>query len=261
MKGPFKVLVGCKRVIDYAVKVRIAPNGKGVEDGATVKHSMNPFDEIALEEAIRLKDKLPISEIIAISCGPPLSQETIRSALALGADRGIHVPFTNEEIPLMNSQLISKIFKEIITKEGNVGLVMLGKQAIDSDSAQTGPMLAGLLNWSQALFASKVQVIDGGDKEEDISLIADSDVDSGIERHQISLPSVVTADLRLNKPRYATLPNIMKAKRKPIETMDILPKLLQTNPHYITTSFMEPPKRKKGSFIGVEELVEKIKNL
>lgn len=260
MKGPFKVLVGCKRVIDYAVKVRIAPNRKGVEDGATVKHSMNPFDEIALEEAIRLRDKLPISEIIAISCGPPSSQETIRSALALGADRGIHVPFTNEEIPLMNSQLISKIFKEIITKEGNVGLVMLGKQAIDSDSAQTGPMLAGLLNWSQALFASNIQILEG-QKEEDISLIIDSDVDSGIERHQISLPSVVTADLRLNKPRYATLPNIMKAKRKVIETMDILPKLLQTNPHYITTSFMEPPKRKKGSFIEVKELVEKIRNL
>ena len=147
MKGPIKILVGCKRVIDYAVKVRISPNGIGVEDGPTVKHSMNPFDEIALEEAISLKNKLPISEIIAISCGPPSCKEVLRSALALGADKGIYVPISKENHHLMNPQLICKIFKEIINKEVNVGLVILGKQAIDDDAAQTGPMLAGFLNW------------------------------------------------------------------------------------------------------------------
>ncbi|CAI8029922.1 Electron transfer flavoprotein subunit beta [Geodia barretti] len=195
-----RVLVGCKRVIDYAVKVRVKPDKTGVvKEG--VKHSMNPFDEIALEEAVRLKEKQVASEVIAVSCGPQACQETLRTALAMGADRALHVEVSGSEYEGLLPLGVAKILAALVKKE-EANLVVLGKQAIDDDCNQTGQMLAALLDWPQATFASAVSVEGEG-------LAVTREVDGGLENVRLSLPAVVTADLRLNEPRYATLPNIM----------------------------------------------------
>ena len=244
-----KILVPVKRVVDYNVKIRVKPDGSGVEL-ANVKMSMNPFDEIAVEEAIRLKEKGQATEIIAVSVGPAKSQETIRTALAMGADRGILVE-TPEGAPV-EPLAVAKLLKGIVEAEAP-GLVILGKQAIDDDCNQTGQMLAALLNWSQATFASKVAIEDG-------AALVTREVDGGLETLKMKLPAIVTTDLRLNEPRYASLPNIMKAKKKPLDVkkpedfgVDIAPRLkvLQTT---------EPPARKSGVRVSsVAELVEKLK--
>ena len=230
-----KALVPVKRVVDYNVKVRVKSDGSGV-DIANVKMSMNPFDEIAVEEAIRLKEKGKVTEIVAVSIGPQQAQETLRTALAMGADRGILVETAAEVQPLA----VAKVLKAIVEKE-QPGLVILGKQAIDDDCNQTGQMLAALLGWPQAAFISKVEV--AGDHA-DIT----REVDGGLEKITVKMPAVVTADLRLNEPRYVTLPNIMKAKKKPLE--NIKPDALGVDvaPRLTTLKVEEPPKR--GSEIG-----------
>jgi electron transfer flavoprotein beta subunit len=241
-----KLLVGVKRVVDYNVKVRVKADGSGV-DIANVKMSMNPFDEIACEEAIRLKERGIATEVVAVSMGEPKSQETLRTALAMGADRAILVEGQDLQ-PLA----VAKLFKAIADKE-QPGLILLGKQAIDDDSNQTGQMLAALLGWPQATFVSKLEVKDG-------KAVAAREVDEGIERLEVTLPAVITVDLRLNEPRYASLPNIMKAKKKPVDIMkpdqlgvDVAPRL-----HYLR--FEEPAKRQAGVKVGsVQELVAKLK--
>jgi len=243
-----KILVPVKRVVDYNVKVRVKPDGSGVEL-ANVKMSMNPFDEIAVEEAIRLKEKGKATEIVAVSIGPQQAQETIRTALAMGADRGVLVQTDAELQPLA----VAKLMKAVVDKE-QPGLVIVGKQAIDDDSNQTGQMLAALLGWSQGTFANKLNIADG-------SAEVKREVDGGLENIKIKLPAVITTDLRLNEPRYASLPNIMKAKKKPIEVLapdalgvDIAPRLK-------TLKVEEPPKRKSGIKVKtVAELVDKLKN-
>src|SRR4051812_29497368 len=201
-----KILVAVKRVIDYNVKIRVRPDGTGVET-ANVKMSMNPFDEIAVEEAVRLKEKGVATEIIAVSCGPTAAQETLRTALALGADRAILVETTAELQPLA----VAKLLRAIVDRE-QPRLVILGKQAIDDDANQTGQMLAALLDWPQATFASKLDIAG------DVATVK-REIEGGLETVEVGLPAVVTTDLRLNEPRYATLPNIMKAKKKPLETI------------------------------------------
>ena len=243
-----KVLVPVKRVVDYNVKVRVKADGTGVET-ANVKMSMNPFDEIAVEEAVRLKEAGAATEIIAISVGSAQCQETLRTALAIGADRAILVETAVEAQPLA----VAKVLKAIVAKE-QPGLVIMGKQAIDDDSNQTGQMLAALLNWSQATFASKVKV--GGN-----ALEVTREVDGGLETISVNLPAVVTTDLRLNEPRYVTLPNIMKAKKKPFETLtpDVLG--VDVAPRLKTLKVQEPPKRSAGQMVkSVAELVQKLKN-
>ncbi|MGQ0579002.1 MAG: electron transfer flavoprotein subunit beta/FixA family protein [Betaproteobacteria bacterium] len=243
-----KVLVAVKRVVDYNVKVRVKADGTGVET-ANVKMSMNPFDEIAVEEAVRLKEAGTATEIIAISIGPAQCQETLRTALAIGADRAILVETAVETQPLA----VAKILKAIVARE-QPGLVIMGKQAIDDDSNQTGQMLAALLNWSQATFASKVKM--NGN-----ALDVTREVDGGLETLSINLPAVVTTDLRLNEPRYVTLPNIMKAKKKPSETLtpDVLG--VDVAPRLKTLRVQEPPKRSAGQMVkSVAELVLKLKN-
>jgi electron transfer flavoprotein beta subunit len=243
-----KILVAVKRVIDFNVKVRVKPDKTGVET-ANVKMSMNPFDEIAVEEAVRLKEKGGASEIVAVSMGPQPCQETIRTALAMGADRGIHVLTDAELQPLA----VAKLLKAIADKE-KPQLVILGKQAIDDDSNQTGQMLAALLGWSQATFASKLVL--EGDKAK-----VTREIDGGLETVEIKLPGVMTTDLRLNEPRYASLPNIMKAKKKPIEqaTPDALG--VDVAPRLVTLKVEEPAKRQGGKKVGsVQELVDKLKN-
>ena len=243
-----KALVCVKRVIDYNVKPRVKADGSGV-DLANVKMSMNPFDEIAVEEAIRLKEKGVATEIVAVSIGPAKAQETLRTALAMGADRAILVQTEEEVEPLA----VAKILKGIVDAE-KPGLVILGKQAIDDDSNQTGQMLAALLGWAQGTFASK-QTIEG----DSISVIRE--VDGGLQTVKLKMPAIVTTDLRLNEPRYASLPNIMKAKKKPIEektpadyNVDIAPRL-----QVVKTS--EPSGRKSGAKVAsVAELVSKLKN-
>eukprot|EP01098_Paradermamoeba_levis_P007562 TRINITY_DN3127_c0_g1_i4.p2 TRINITY_DN3127_c0_g1~~TRINITY_DN3127_c0_g1_i4.p2 ORF type:complete len:278 (-),score=88.95 TRINITY_DN3127_c0_g1_i4:1165-1917(-) len=241
------VLVGVKRVIDYSVKIRVKADKTGVET-SNVKFSMNPFDEIAVEEAVRLKEKKLVKEIIALSVGPKQSQETLRTALALGADRAIHVETDKDLVPLN----VAKVFKEIIQKE-KPNLVILGKQAIDDDSNQTAQMLAALLGWPQAVFASKVEV-------QDSKLQVTREIDGGLEVLSVKLPAVVSADLRLNEPRYATLPNIMKAKKKPIQTI-LLPELgVQLKDHLQVLKVNDPPIRPPGVMVeSVEELVKKLK--
>ena len=244
-----KILVPVKRVVDFNVKIRVKPDGSGVEL-ANVKMSMNPFDEIAVEEAIRLKEKGQATEIIAVSVGPSKSQETIRTALAMGADRGILVETPDGAV--VEPLAVAKVLKAIVEAE-QPGLVILGKQAIDDDSNQTGQMLAALLGWSQATFASKLVIEDG-------SALVTREVDGGLETVKIKTPAIVTTDLRLNEPRYASLPNIMKAKKKPLDVkkpedlgVDIAPRL-----KVLKTS--EPPARKSGVRVGsVAELVEKLK--
>jgi electron transfer flavoprotein beta subunit len=245
---PMKVLVAVKRVIDYNVKIRVKADKTGVET-ANVKMSMNPFDEIAVEEAIRLKEGGKVTEIVAVSIGPAQSQETIRTALAMGADRGIHVLTDQIVEPLA----VAKLLKAIVAKEAPQ-LVILGKQAIDDDCNQTGQMLAALLDWPQATFASKLQL-------EAESAKVTREVDGGLETIEVKLPAVMTTDLRLNEPRYASLPNIMKAKKKAID--QTTPEALSVDiaPRLTILQVSEPQKRQGGKKLGsVEELVEKLMN-
>jgi len=243
-----KLLVAVKRVVDYNVKVRVKADGSGVET-ANVKMSMNPFDEIAVEEAVRMKEQGKAKEIVAVSMGPAQCQETIRTALAMGADRGIHVLHDGELQPLA----VAKLLKAIADKE-KPDLVILGKQAIDDDSNQTGQMLAALMGVPQATFASKVVAEEGG-------LKVTREVDGGLETIKIKLPAVVTTDLRLNEPRYASLPNIMKAKKKPIEQLKPDALGVDPAPRLVTLKVVEPAKRQGGVKVKtVQELVEKLKN-
>jgi len=243
-----KVLVPVKRVVDYNVKVRVKSDGSGV-DIANVKMSMNPFDEIAVEEAVRLKEKGVVTEIIAISCGVAQCAETLRTALAIGADRAILVETTAELQPLA----VAKLLKALVDKE-QPGLVILGKQAIDDDCNQTGQMLAALGDWPQATFASKVEIVDG-------KLNATREVDGGSELLSLSLPAIITTDLRLNEPRYVTLPNIMKAKKKPLETFKPEDLGVDVAPRIKTLKVVEPAQRSAGIKVAdVAALVDKLKN-
>ena len=243
-----KVLVAVKRVIDYNVKVRVKSDGSGVEL-ANVKMSMNPFDEIGVEEAVRMKEAGAASEIVAISLGIQQCQETIRTALAMGADRGIHVVTDDPLEPLA----VAKLIAAAVAKE-NPDIVILGKQAIDDDSNQTGQMLAALLGWPQATFASEVKAENGG-------LTVTREVDGGLETIRTSLPAVVTTDLRLNEPRYASLPNIMKAKKKPIDRLTPDELGVDTAPRLEVLSVVEPEKRAGGVKVEtVAELVGKLQN-
>ncbi len=243
-----KVLVPVKRVVDYNVKVRVKADGTGV-DLANVKMSMNPFDEIAVEEAVRLKEAGVASDVIAISCGVTACQETLRTALALGADRAVLVESDVELQPLA----VAKLIKAVADKEGPQ-LVIFGKQAIDDDANQTGQMFAALAGWAQGTFASKV--VRDGDK-----LTVTREVDGGCETLELKLPAVVTTDLRLNEPRYATLPNIMKAKKKPLEVVKPADLGVDVTPRLTTLKMAEPPKRSAGVKVAdVAELVAKLKN-
>ncbi len=242
-----KILVPVKRVVDYNVKVRVKPDGTGV-DTANVKMSMNPFDEIAVEEAVRLKEKGIATEIVAVSCGIAACQETLRTALALGADRAILVQTDVELQPLA----VAKLLQALVKKE-SPQLAILGKQAIDDDSNQTGQMLAALLGWPQATFASKVEIANG-------RASVKREVDGGTETIDMALPAVVTTDLRLNEPRYATLPNIMKAKKKPLETLTPEALGVDVAPRLKTLKVVEPAKRKGGGKVAdVKELVLKLR--
>jgi electron transfer flavoprotein beta subunit len=243
-----KVLVPIKRVVDYNVKIRVRTDGSGVEL-ANVKMSMNPFDEIAVEEAIRIKEAGKATEIIAVSIGPPQAAETIRSALAMGADRGILVKADAMVEPLA----VAKILKGVVAAE-QPGLVILGKQAIDDDCNQTGQMLAALLNWPQGTFASKLVIEDDG-------ACVTREVDGGLQTLKLKLPAVVTTDLRLNEPRYASLPNIMKAKKKPIAETTPADYEADTAPRLDILKTSEPPGRKAGMKVGsVAELVGKLRS-
>jgi electron transfer flavoprotein beta subunit len=243
-----KVLVPVKRVVDYNVKVRVKSDNSGV-DIANVKMSMNPFDEIAVEEAVRLKEKGTVSEVIAVSCGVAACQETLRTAMAIGADRAILVETDVELQPLA----VAKLLKALVDKE-QPGLVILGKQAIDDDCNQTGQMLAALADLPQATFASKVELADG-------HALVTREVDGGLETLKVSLPAVITTDLRLNEPRYVTLPNIMKAKKKPFEVFKPADLGVDVAPRIKTLKVTEPPKRGAGIKVpDVATLVAKLKN-
>ncbi len=243
-----KIIVPVKRVVDYNVKVRVKSDNTGV-DIANVKMSMNPFDEIAVEEAVRLKEKGVATEVIAVSCGVAQCQETLRTAMAIGADRAILVESADELQPLT----VAKLLKAIVDKE-QPGLVILGKQAIDDDANQTGQMLAALADLPQATFASKVEVADGKAK-------VTREVDGGMETVSLTLPAIVTADLRLNEPRYVTLPNIMKAKKKQLDTFKPAELGVEVKNHLKTLKVTEPPKRSAGVKVpDVATLVAKLKN-
>ncbi|CAN7695671.1 electron transfer flavoprotein subunit beta/FixA family protein [Variovorax paradoxus] len=242
-----KILVAVKRVVDYNVKVRVKSDHTGV-DIANVKMSMNPFDEIAVEEAVRLKEKGAATEIVAVSCGPARCEETLRTAMAIGADRGILVETTEELQPLA----VAKLLKALVDRE-QPGLVILGKQAIDDDCNQTGQMLAALADLPQATFASKVEVAEG-------KATVTREVDGGLETISVSLPAVVTTDLRLNEPRYVTLPNIMKAKKKPLETVKPEDLGVALTSYLTTLKVTEPAKRSAGIKVpDVAALVQKLK--
>ncbi|GAB2186507.1 electron transfer flavoprotein subunit beta/FixA family protein [Roseibium sp. LAB1] len=243
-----KILVPVKRVIDYNVKVRVKADGSGV-DLANVKMSMNPFDEISVEEALRLKEAGKASEVIVVSVGPQQATETLRTGLAMGADRGILVKTDDTTEPLA----VAKILKAIVEAE-EPGLVILGKQAIDDDCNQTGQMLAALLGWSQGTFASKVDLGDG-------TVDVTREVDGGLQTVKLKLPAIVTTDLRLNEPRYASLPNIMKAKKKPIDEKSPADFGVDTTPRLTVVTTTEPASRQAGIKVGsVAELVDKLKN-
>ncbi|MDO9434872.1 electron transfer flavoprotein subunit beta/FixA family protein [Hydrogenophaga sp.] len=243
-----KVIVPVKRVVDYNVKVRVKSDGSGV-DIANVKMSMNPFDEIAVEEAVRLKEKGVVTEVIAVSCGVTQCQETLRTAMAIGADRAILVETTEELQPLA----VAKLLKALVDKE-QPGLIILGKQAIDDDCNQTGQMLAALAGLPQATFASKVEVADG-------KASVTREVDGGLETLSITLPAVITTDLRLNEPRYVTLPNIMKAKKKTLDIVKPEDLGVDVKPRIKTLKVSEPPKRGAGVKVAdVAALVDKLKN-
>jgi electron transfer flavoprotein beta subunit len=243
-----KVLVPVKRVIDYNVKVRVKADNSGVEL-ANVKMAMNPFDEIAVEQALRLKEAGGADEVVVVSIGPSQNQETIRTALAMGADRGIHVEASHDIEPLA----VAKLLKEVVARE-EPGIVFVGKQAIDDDCNQTGQMLAALLGWAQGTFVSGIEI--SGDKATVIR-----EVDGGLEHLQISLPAVVTVDLRLNEPRYASLPNIMKAKKKPLDSISAKELGIDVAPRLTIVSVEEPAARAAGIKVAdVSELVDKLKN-
>jgi electron transfer flavoprotein beta subunit len=243
-----KVLVPIKRVIDYNVKVRVKTDNSGVEL-ANVKMAMNPFDEIAVEQALRLKESGGADEVVVVSIGPSQNQETIRTGLAMGADRGIHIEASHDIEPLA----VAKLLKEVVTRE-NPGLVFVGKQAIDDDCNQTGQMLAALLGWAQGTFVSGIEI--SGDKATVIR-----EVDGGLEHLAISMPAVVTVDLRLNEPRYASLPNIMKAKKKPLDSISVEELGVDVSPRLTVVKVEEPEARSAGIKVAdVSELVNKLKN-
>ncbi len=244
-----KVLVAVKRVVDYNVKIRVKADKTGVET-ANVKMSMNPFDEIAVEEAVRLREQGKATEVIAFSAGPQQCQETIRTALAMGADRGVHVNTDAELQPLA----VAKLLKAVADKE-QPGLIIVGKQAIDDDSNQTGQMLAALLGWSQGTFANKLAI--NGDGSADLK----REIDGGLENVKLKLPAVITTDLRLNEPRYASLPNIMKAKKKPIDAQTPDSLGVDVAPRLKVLKVEEPAGRKAGVKVKtVAELIDKLKN-
>jgi electron transfer flavoprotein beta subunit len=243
-----KVLVPIKRVVDYNVKIRVKPDQSGV-DTANVKMSMNPFDEIAVEEAVRLKEKGLATEVIAVSCGIAACAETLRTAMAIGADRALLVESDADLQPLA----VAKLLQAIVGREAPQ-LVLMGKQAIDDDANQTGQMLAALLGWPQATFASKLEIAGG-------RATVKREVDGGLESIEMALPVVVTVDLRMNEPRYATLPNIMKAKKKPLETLTPAALGVDVTPRLTTLKVVEPPARKGGGKVAdVKELVAKLRN-
>ncbi|WP_411819089.1 electron transfer flavoprotein subunit beta/FixA family protein [Hyphococcus formosus] len=243
-----KILVPVKRVIDYNVKVRVKSDETGV-DLANVKMSMNPFDEIAVEEAVRLKEAGTATEVVAISIGPEKAQDQIRQALAMGADRGILIKTDDVIEPLAVAKLL-----KAVAEEEKPEMIILGKQAIDDDSNQTGQMLAALLGWAQGTFASKVEPADG-------KVSVTREIDGGLQTISINLPAIVTTDLRLNEPRYASLPNIMKAKKKPLDVKELSDFSVDVAPRLETVKVTEPPKREAGVKVeSVAELVEKLKN-
>jgi electron transfer flavoprotein beta subunit len=243
-----KILVTVKRVIDFNVKIRIKADGSGVET-QNVKMSMNPFDEIAVEEAIRLKEKGIATETIAVAIGVTQAQETLRTAMAMGIDRAIYVPLETE----IQSLGVARVLKKIIEKE-KPDLVIMGKQAIDNDSSQTGPILAAQLHWPQGTFASKIEIADG-------MINVTREIDGGLETVALKLPALITTDLRLNEPRYASLPNIMKAKKKPIETITMAELGVDLTPSLQTLKVTPPPVRKGGIKVpDVAALVDKLKN-
>ena len=243
-----KILVPVKRVVDYNVKIRVKADGSGVEL-ANAKMSMNPFDEISVEEALRLKEAGKADEVVVVSIGPQQAQETCRTALAMGADRAILVKTDDLVEPLA----VAKILKGVVDEE-NPGLVIVGKQAIDDDSNQTGQMLSALLGWSQATFASKLEI--DGDKA-----IVTREIDGGLQTINVSMPTILTTDLRLNEPRYASLPNIMKAKKKPLDEKTPSDYGVDTAPRLKVLETTEPPTRQAGVIVGsVAELVDKLKN-
>jgi len=243
-----KILVTVKRVVDYNIKVRAKADGSGVVI-ANVKMSMNPFDEIAVEQAIRLKEAGVATEVVAVSLGVSQCQETLRTALAMGADRAILVESNAELQPLT----VAKLLKAVVAKEAP-DLIIMGKQAIDDDCNQTGQMLAALLNWPQATFASKVSIADG-------KAVVTREIDGGLETLSMTLPVLITTDLRLNEPRYASLPNIMKAKRKPLETLAPETLGVGVEPRLITVKVREPPQRKGGEIVvDAAQLVQKLRN-
>ncbi|XP_037072749.1 LOW QUALITY PROTEIN: electron transfer flavoprotein subunit beta-like [Pollicipes pollicipes] len=246
-----RILVGVKRVIDYAVKVRVRPDKKGVvTDG--VKHSMNPFDEIAVEEAIRMKEKKLAKEVVALSIGPTQAQETLRTALAMGADSAIHVELPAADVEKLQPIHVSKIMAKLAADE-KFDLVMVGKQAIDDDCNQTAQMTAALLDWPQATFASKIEKDNG-------NLTVTREIDGGLETIKVRVPAVISADLRLNEPRYATLPNIMKAKKKPIKKMKPSDLGVDTSPRIEVLSVEDPPVREAGIKVDdVDTLIAKLK--
>ncbi|MCR4376808.1 MAG: electron transfer flavoprotein subunit beta/FixA family protein [Rhodospirillales bacterium] len=242
-----KILVAIKRVVDYNVKIRVRADGSGVET-AGVKMSMNPFDEIAVEQAVRLKEASLASDVIAVSIGPAQVLETLRSALAMGADRGVHIPCDSPPEPL----IVAKLLAAVVTRE-MPDLVLLGKQAIDDDANQTGQMLAQLLGWAQGAFASKLTV---QNKTAEVT----REIDGGLETLRLNLPAIITADLRLNEPRYATLPNIMKAKKKPIDTLSIEDLGVDARPRLHVLKVEEPSTRTAGLIVpDVATLVAKLK--
>jgi len=246
-------LVAVKRVVDYAVKVRVRADKTAVEL-ENVKMSMNPFCEIAVEEGLRLKEKGHISELIAVSAGPDKTAETLRQALAMGADRAIHLKTQMRTDQELQPLAVAKLLRQVVEKE-QPSVVLVGKQAIDDDSNQTGAMLAGMLGWPQAGSASKVEVSEGK-----THLEVDKEVDSGIQQVKIPLPAVVTADLRLNEPRYATLPNLMKAKKKPMETIDAASSGIDLTPRLQILKVEEPPVRAGGKKVeSVDDLLDKLK--
>ena len=243
-----KILVAVKRVIDYNVQVRVKEDGTGIVT-ENIKMSTNPPDDNAIEEAVKIKESGKASEVIAVTVGEEKAQETVRKALAVGADRGIHIKVNGIVEPLT----VAKILKKIVEKE-QPQLVFMGKQAIDDDCNQTGQMLAALLNWSQATFASKVEI-----KDKKLEVVRE--VDEGLETLEVNIPSIVTCDLRLNEPRYASLPNIMKAKKKPIEQINVDDLGIDIKPRINQIKIEEPPKRKSGIKVAsVAELVQKLKN-
>lgn len=243
-----KILVPVKRVVDYNIKPRVKADGSGVET-AGVKMSMNPFDEIAVEEAVRLREKGAASEVVVVSVGVQQAQDTLRTAMAMGADRAILVLSDESPEPLA----VAKVLKKLVEKE-EPSLVILGKQAIDDDMNATGQMLAGFLGWGQGTFASKVELVDGRAR-------VSREVDGGTEEVSLALPAIVTADLRLNEPRYASLPNIMKAKKKPLETVQAADLGVDMTPRLTVVSVAEPAERKAGIKLdSVAELVEKLRN-